>query len=578
MTSNTRTYEEGEIKSLEGLDIIKARPSLFIDGLDADGLHRLVTEAVDNAVDEFRAGHGGEIWVIISDDGSVEVSDAGRGIPLGDHSEYARPIAEILMTRVFAGAKFDSVAYGNSGGLHGVGLKCINAFSTRVELTTKRPPSAQKFVFVDGQLESVEPTSSSESGLSIKFWPDFSAFLGAHLDEERIASRLEDLAYLNPGLKINFQGRARQETYQSETGVSGLLESQGCANVFSAQHRDGDLEVECHLGETPQGDTVTLSYANGIPTVEGGSHLAGAKVGIARAASSYGSRKKIVKESDPPISSSDSGEGCLMVVSIKTPNPPFSSQRKTKISSQEIEAKVAAVVESLFLEWLESSPSRARHAVQRLISSARSRERLRAMKSRLRLQLRAKKNSRPPSLMSGGVSSREIWLAVKYPGWESLAEPGRDLLPMRMKQNPVPQRTSLDKLMRHSDYFNLISALSAGVGNMEDDPEGGFKVENCKYEKIVVTSPSLQTSRLAAAFVLLFMERNFPGLIDSGRVFWSDDAGIRKISLSQSIRGEMETAAGMGDPDLEEVAPRSPGNEDEETQPLLEEEGKSSGY
>jgi len=457
MNDSQRIYDEGDIRSLEGLELIRTRPSLFIDGMDADGLHRLVTEAVDNAVDEFRSGNGAEISVSLNDDGSVEVSDAGRGIPLGKHPEHEKPTAEILMTRVFAGAKFDGAAYGNSGGLHGVGLKCINAFSTRVELTTTRPPRSQKFVFVSGILESVEDSDSSHPGLTIKFWPDFNAFAGAHLDEERIAARLEDLSFLNPGLRINFKGRTRCEVYHSESGVAGLLEMKGCSNIFSASRSSGDLEVECYLGETEHGDTLAMSYANGIPTAEGGSHLAGAKTGMTRAASSYGSRKKILRESDPPISSADAGEGCLIVVSIRTPNPPFSSQRKTKINSQEIESVVASTVESLFLEWLESSPSRGRHTVQRLVASARARERLRALKARLRLQMRAKKNPRPSSLMSGGPSANELWLSVKYPGWESLSENGRDVLPLRMKQNPVPQRTPLDILLRHSDYFNLVS-------------------------------------------------------------------------------------------------------------------------
>lgn len=546
------SYGEGEVKALEGLALIRRRPTLFIDGMDSDGLHRLVAEAVDNAVDEFSAGNGREVSVILHHDGSVEVIDNGRGIPLGDHSEFGDPIAVVLLTRVFAGAKFEGEAYGSSGGLHGVGLKCINAFSSKVEITTSRPPLAKKFVFENGVLASTEDLSSSPPGVALRFWPEYSLFGGATLDEERIATRLEDLSFLNPGLTIKLEGRSRSESFCSENGVSALLESKGCTNVFSCKSSEDRTEVECHLGETPQGDTITASYANGIPTTEGGSHLQGAKTGIARAATAYASRKRMLKESDPPIVPGDIGEGCLLVVSVKSPHPPFSSQRKTRLNSPEIEILCASALEPVFLSWLESSPSRARQVIQRMVSSARAREKLRAMKAKLKMMMRARKNPQPRSLMSSGPSPSELWLAVKLPGWESLSEEGRDVLPMRMRQNPPPPRTGLDKLLRHPDYFNLISTLGAGVGSLEDDPEGGFQVDKCKYKKIVVSSPSVTSSRLAAAFVLLFIERQLPGLIEEGKVHWHDGEKVCKVSLSQSIRAELENAASAGDPESED--------------------------
>ncbi len=536
------TYSESQIKSLEGVALIRARPSLFIDGLDSDGLHRLVTEAVDNAVDEFSAGWGAEVVVRFHHDGSVEVADFGRGIPLGDHTDINQPTAVVLMTRVFAGAKFDDAAYGSSGGLHGVGLKCINAFSTKVELTTSRPPLSKKFIFENGQIVSCEEGSAETSGLSIQFWPDYAIFPGASLDEERVCARMEDIAFLNPGLTLRFEGRSRSEIYHSESGVPGLLESKGCTNVFSSRDQIGSVSIECHLGETPQGDTLVASYANGIPTPEGGSHLQGAKTGIARAVTAYASRKKMIKDSDPPLSPSDVGEGCLLVVATRSPSPPFSSQRKTRLNSSEIEQACVSCLESSMTNWLESAPPRARRTVQRMLSAARSREKLRALKARLRMLMRAKKNPRPRALMSGGASPAELCLAVKYPSWESISEENRDVLPMRMKQNPPPSRTSLDKLLRHPDYFNLVSTIASGVGSVEDDPEGGFNLEKLKYKRVVITSPPLPAARLAASFALLFMEKNLPGLIESGRVYWCDGQSERRITLSQSIRGELENA------------------------------------
>jgi DNA gyrase subunit B len=537
------SYGEDSIRTLEGLELIRCRPTLFIDGMDSDGLHRLVSEAVDNAVDEFSSGYGRGISVTIHHDGAVEVADNGRGIPLGDHPEISTPIAAVLLTKVFAGAKFDGESYGSSGGLHGVGLKCINAFSSRLELVTSRPPSSKKFVFESGELASMEEAESKESGVRLKFWPDYALFGGATLDEERIAARLEDLSFLNPGLTIRMEGRSRSETFCSENGVPALLESKGCTNVFSCRTASPAAEVECHLGETPQGDTLSASYANGIPTTEGGSHLQGAKTGIARAATAYASRKKMLKESDPPITPSDVGEGCFLVVSVRAPHPPFSSQRKTRLNSPELELECASTLEPAFLTWLESSPTRARQVIQRMISSARAREKLMAMKVKLRMMMRARKNPRPHALMSAGPSPSEIWLGVRHPGWEKLSEEGRDVLPMRMRQNPPPPRTGLDKLLRHPDYFNLVSTLGAGVGSIEDDPEGGFQLERCRYKKVVVSSPPLSSARLAASFVMLFMERYLPGLLDSGRVHWSDGEKIAKVSLSQSIRGELESAA-----------------------------------
>lgn len=558
------SYGESEVRALEGLELIRRRPMLFIDGMDSDGLHRLVSEAVDNAIDEFSAGHGKEISVTIHHDGSVEIVDKGRGIPLGDHPELGKPISDVLMTKVFAGAKFGGETYGTSGGLHGVGLKCINAFSSRVELTTSRPPNAKKFVFENGEITSCEDSESTESGVRLRFWPEYASFGGASLDEERIVSRLEDLSFLNPGLVIRVEGRSRSEIFCSETGVSGLLESKGCTNVFSHRSVEGSVEVECHLGETPQDDTLSASYANGIPTTEGGSHLQGSKTGIARAATSYASRKKMLKESDPPLQPSDIGEGCLLVVSIRSPHPPFSSQRKTRLVSPEIEQACVSTLEPAFLAWLEASPARARQIIQRMASTARAREKLRAMKVRLRMMMRARKNPRPHALMSSGPSPAELWLGVKRPGWEELSEDGRDVLPMRMRQNPPPPRTSLDKLLRHPDYFNLVSSLSAGVGSLEDDPEGGFQVEKCKYKKIVISSPQVTSARLAASFVLLFIEHYLPGLIENGKVHWHDGEKVTRVSLSQSIRGELENAVAADDADdsgavdgTDQISPRT---------------------
>lgn len=569
------SYGEAEIKTLEGLELIRRRPTLFIDGMDSDGLHRLVSEAVDNSVDEFFAGHGREISVTLHHDGSVEVVDKGRGIPLGDHSEMGSPIAAVLLTKVFAGAKFEGESYGASGGLHGVGLKCINAFSSRLELTTSRPPSSKKFVFEQGLLVSVHDMPSEVPGVSLRFWPDYALFGGTSLDEERIASRLEDLSFLNPGLSIRLEGRSRSEVFCSENGVSALLESKGCTNVFSCRSSTGAVEVECHLGETPQSDTLSASYANGIPTTEGGSHLQGAKTGIARAATAYASRKKILKESDPPLASSDIGEGCLLVVSVRSPQPPFSSQRKTRLNSPELEVECISTLEPAFLAWLESSPSRARQVIQRMVSSARAREKLRAMKAKLRIMMRARKNPRPRALMSSGPSPTELWLGVKHPDWEKMSEDGRDVLPMRMRQNPPPPRTGLDKLLRHPDYFNLVSTIGAGVGSLEDDPEGGFHLDKCRYKKIVVSSPPVTSARLAASFVLLFLERYLPGLMESGKVHWSDGERVTRISLSQSIRGELESAAAANE-DGPDPTPSGTGEiseeEDQGSEPALESE------
>jgi DNA gyrase subunit B len=540
--NDTSNYGAGSVKSLEGVELVRARPSLFLGGLDGDGLHRLAFEAIDNAVDEFRAGFGEKVEVLLGQDGVVEVRDGGRGIPHGLHSESGLEVAVFLMTKSFAGAKFEKGAYSFSGGLHGVGLKCINAFSEWVELVTIRDAVGATFRFVDGVFESKREDQQDGSGTIIKFLPRYDLFGGATIDRDRICARLEDAAYLNPRLRCSFSEGVDAVEFYSPDGVKGLLTSQGCFDIFSTETGDDFLKIECHLGADPQGNTASVSYANGIPTPEGGSHMAGVKTGMARAINSYAGRRKLVKDSDPVISSGDVAEGCSLVVSLVAENPPFSSQKKTKVLSPEIETRCSALILNVFSEWLESNPSRSKHVVGRMLQAAKNREKLRTLKSRLRVIARAKKLKKPGGVLVGGQESKEILLCIKKPHWRLEACDNLDVLPLSPKTTCAPGRATLDKLLKNTDFFTLVAALGGGVGSPEDDPEGGFKIEACRYDRIVVDAGEGEGGQLAGAFVLSFMEHHLPGLIESERVFWRGADGDERVTTGQSLKSEIATS------------------------------------
>lgn len=537
--SDKSTYDVGDIRSLEGVELVRARPSLFLDGLDSDGLHRLVFEAIDNAVDEFRSGCGDTITVSIDREGVVEVSDMGRGIPLGIHQESGLPVAVFLMTKSFAGAKFDKGVYNFSGGLHGVGLKCINAFSEWVELSSCRDNTRVSYKFINGVYDSHLESETEEVGTRIKFLPQYHVFGGATLDRDRICSRLEDSAYLNPNLRCVFSDGGANVEHYAPDGVKGLLLERGCVDVFSTEANDDTLKIECHLGTDPHGDTVSVSYANGIPTPEGGSHIAGVKTGIARALNSYAGRRKLVKDSDPVIGSGDVSEGCYLVVSLVSEAPPFSSQKKTKIVSPEIETRCSGLVSGVFLDWLESNPSRAKHVVQRVLSSAKNREKLRALKSRLKLASKTKKLKKPSCVVAGGEGTREILICVRNPHWRKLAREGVDVLPLFPKMTSPPARTPLETLLKNPDFFALAASIGGGVGSLDDDPEGGFRPEACRYSKLTIAPGKSEHSLLAGAFVLSFLEHHLPGLVESDRVFWQSEDGEYRVTTGQSLKSEI---------------------------------------
>jgi DNA gyrase subunit B len=556
----SQNYNADAVRALEGIELIRARPTLFLDGLDADGLHRLLFEAIDNSIDEYRAGFGGEVVVRVRADGSVEIEDSGRGMPTELHTESGIPTPVFLMTKAFAGAKFEQGAYSFSGGLHGVGLKCINAFSEWVELVCLRDGVAETFRFNDGIFSGSSKETSERSGTIIRFLPRYDIFGAGGFDHDRICTRLEDVSYLNPGIRCRLESDGENLEFFSENGVEGLLEASGCTDMFVAKVSEGDLQMDCCVGTLPHGGNMVVSYANGIPTSEGGSHVTGVKNGIARTISSYAARRGLVKDSDPAIGAGDVAEGALLVVAVRMDTPPFSSQKKTKIVSQELEIEISNLVSSSFGEWLEASPARAKHVVSRMLQAARNREKLKALKAKLRLVSQARRLKKPSSVLSSSSNCEELLVVVKDPLWRDLASEETDLLPMRLAQSPPTNRTSLEKILKNPDYFALAAVIGGGVGSPEDDPEGGFALSKIRYKKITVRVGRGAAAGVAGSFVLMFMERYLPGLIESEKVFWKtpDINEEVRVSSSQSLKEEVAGATAedhedapeeQGDPD-----------------------------
>jgi DNA gyrase subunit B len=316
--------------------------------------------------------------------------------------------------------------------------------------------------------------------------------------------------------------------------------------MFVAKVSEGGIQVDCCMGSLPHGGNMVVSYANGIPTSEGGSHVIGVKNGIARTISSYAARRGLVKDSDPAIGSGDVAEGALLVVALRMDSPPFSSQKKTKLISQDVEFLAATAVSSAFGEWLESSPARSKHVVSRMLQAARNREKLKALKAKLRLVSQARRLKKPSNVLSSTSGSDELLIVVRDPLWRNHASDRVDLLPMRLAQNPPTSRTSLEKILKNTDYFALAAVVGGGVGSPEDDPEGGFSLDKARYKRITLRVGKGGGAAIAGSFVLLFMEKYMPGLIESERVFWKNpetEEDVR-VSSSQSLKDEVSGAVG----------------------------------
>ncbi len=539
-------YAEDQIKILEGLEAVRKRPGMYIGGTDLRALHHLVYETVDNSIDEAMAGFADTVSVTILPDGSCSVVDNGRGIPIGPkkHENPAydgKPAVEIVMTVLHAGGKFgeEGSAYKVSGGLHGVGVSCVNALSEWLECEVYRDGKIHTIGFTRGKttlpltvVGDIPADSPFKTGTKVTFMPDPEIFPDTRFDFGILSNRLRELAYLNPGVTIRLRdervgpdGKIRSETYKATNGLLEYVQflMTGKTPVASPVHlvkTDPASLMSCEVAmQYHDGYNETLlTFANNINNTDGGTHGQGFKAALTRAMNTYARKAGILKEKDPVPTGEDLREGLVAIVSVKLPNPTFNNQPKEKLLNPEIEGFVSAAVAEALEAWLEEHPGEARKVMLKGINAAQAREAARKARELTRRKSALESGSMPAKLRdckTKDVDRSEIFI-VEGDSAGGSATQGRDvetqaILPLKGKILNV-EKARIDKVLGFEEIRVLISALKCGIG--ED-----FDVSKLRYGRVIIMTDADVDGSHIRTLLLTFFFRQMPELIRRGKVF-----------------------------------------------------------
>lgn len=529
--TNTKVvYDESKIKVLDGLEAVRKRPGMYIGDTTPRGLHHLVWELVDNAVDEAMAGRCHNITVRINADGSCTVIDDGIGIPVGPHPRLKISTLEVVMCRLHAGGKFDHDSYKVSGGLHGVGASVVNALSEWMEVEVCRDGSVYFMDFRRGkkQGELKKIGQRKKSGTKITFMPDPHIFPDRKFRYEILATRLRELAYLNAGLKIRLihQPDEKEETFQFDKGlvafVAHLNDGKTALHkpiVISKEDESAMLSLKLAMQYNDGYSETVFTFANNINTIEGGTHLSGFRSALTRTLNYYARSAGIIKEKDPLPSGEDWREGLTAVISVNVGEPQFEGQTKTKLGNSEVESFVTQAVNEQLSTWLEEHPTEAKRIIAKGIQAQQARSAARKARELTRRKGALSSGSLPGKLAdcrSKDVASTELFL-VEGDSAGGPAKQGRDsatqaVLPLRGKILNV-EKARIDKVLSHEEIQNIVSALDCGIGNDEVD------VSKCRYGKIIIMTDADVDGSHIRTLLLTFFYRHMKPLILSGRIF-----------------------------------------------------------
>jgi len=535
-TPEQKQYGASNIQVLEGLEAVRKRPAMYIGDVGVRGLHHLVYEVVDNSIDEALAGHCDTILVTIHRDGSIAVRDNGRGIPVDLHPKEKRSALEVVMTTLHAGGKFDKDTYKVSGGLHGVGVSCVNALSTKLEATVWKNDAVWKQSYQmgvpDGPVEKVRDMTNDEAnGTLVQFWPDPSVFAITEFRFDTLADRLRELAYLNRQVTISItderEAEPLQEVYHFEGGivefVDYLDESRSPIHDETIYIGDEDAEVPVELAmRYNDGYTENvLSFVNNINTHEGGTHVSGFRRALTRTLKGHADKNGLLKNVKIELSGDDFREGITVVLSVKVAEPQFEGQTKTKLGNSEVQGAVESLVSEKLAEWLEDHPKETKRIVDKVVLAAQARHA--ARKAR---ELVQRKNA----FSSGGLpgkladcSSRtpeecELYL-VEGDSAGGSAKQARDrhfqaILPLRGKILNV-EKARIDKILANEEIKNIVTALGTGLGV----GEYVFDPEKLRYHKIIVMTDADVDGAHIRTLLLTFLYRQMRTLVEQGYVY-----------------------------------------------------------
>ena len=534
-------YDASKIDKLEGLEAVRKRPGMYIGDPDERGLHHCVFEVLDNSIDEHLAGYCQRIEVTLHVDGSCSIRDDGRGIPVDIHPKWKIPAVELVLTNLHAGGKFGQGAYKYSGGLHGVGAKCVNALSEWFKVEVSRDGKVYFMEFAKGvtvrKLDVIG--KSKHTGTLITFKPDSEIFtITTEFKFETLAARLRELAFLNPGIEIALTDERvdRHERFLYRDGVEEFVKQLGktkqvlhpkpiCLTgkrLTKVESREEDVFADCVLQYNDSFNDQILCFANSISNPDGGTHLTGFRSALTRAVNQYAKQNSLLKEKDPAITGDDVREGLVCVLSVKLPNPRFESQTKVKLVNTEIDGIVSSIVYDGLMTFFDANPSVAKRVVDKGLTAARAREAAR----------KARDTVRKGALTGGGLPGKladcsdrdptntEIYI-VEGDSAGGSAKQGRDrryqaILPIRGKLINV-EKARLDKVLQNNEIRTMITAVGTGIG--EGEGEGAFNLVKLRYHKIIIMTDADVDGSHIRTLLLTFFYRQMPELIKRGFVY-----------------------------------------------------------
>ena len=548
---NREKYDASKIDKLEGLAGVRQRPGMYIGPTDERGLHHAIFEVLDNSIDEHLAGHCSRIDVTLHVDGSCSVKDNGRGIPVDMHPKFKVPAIELVLTNLHAGGKFGQGAYKFSGGLHGVGAKCVNALSDWFKVEVSRDGKVYHMAFARGvttqKLTVIgDLKNKKHTGTLITFLPDPTIFnVTTEFQFAKLTARLRELAFLNPGLEINITDERtdppKHEQFLYKLGIEEFVRQLGENKqllhpkpiVLEGRRRvrfrnkdqqevEDDMFVDLVLQYNDSYNDQILCFTNAIPNPDGGTHATGFRTALTRAINQYAKQNSLVKEKDPPISGDDVREGLISVLSIKHPWPSFESQTKVKLVTPEVEGIVSSITYEGLMTFFDQTPAVAKRVVDKGLTAARAREAAR----------KARETVRKGALTGGGLPGKLADCSERDPSLTELyivegdsaggsAKQGRDrryqaILPIRGKLINV-EKARLDKVLQNTEIQTMITAVGTGIGG--GDQEGAFNISKLRYGRIIIMTDADVDGSHIRTLLLTFFYRQMPELVKQGKIY-----------------------------------------------------------